>query len=66
MKKLTELKNEKAQYYVCVNGVNEFESTSLLKCKNWLCTFLKHFKDNGIKIENTCDYYIGMYSISIE
>ena len=66
MKSITSIKNEKGVYFVCINGVNEFESYSLLKCKDWLINFLKVIKDNGIKIENTYDYYIGMYTITID
>lgn len=66
MKKITEIKNEKAVFFACVNGLNEFESYSLAECKKFLCDYLKSLKENGIKIENTEDFYIGMYSITIE
>ena len=66
MKTITEIKNEKALYFVCINGSNEFESYSLSECKRYLTDFLKVFKENGIKIEDTYNYYIGMYSITIE
>lgn len=66
MKSITNIKNQKPEYYVCINGINEFESNSLTECKKFMCDFLKSIKENGIKIENTYDYYIGMYSIDIE
>lgn len=66
MKKLTEIKNEKAVYFVSVEGENVFESESLTICKQILCDILKICKNNGIKIMNTYNYYIGMYSITIE
>lgn len=66
MKKITEIRKEIPQYFVCINGSNEFESTSINDCKDFLIKHLKELKENGIKIENTYDYYIGMYSISID
>ena len=66
MKTITEIKKEKPQYFVCINGTNEFESTSLNDCKEFLCKVLKSYKENGIKIMNEYDFYIGMYSIIIE
>lgn len=64
MKTLTNIKKEKPTYFVCVNGSNEFESYSITECKKFLCDLLKSIKDD--EIENTCDYYIGMYSITID
>ena len=66
MKSLKEIKGEIPQYYVCINGINEYESCLLGDCKDYLIRHLKALKENGIKIENTYEYYIGMYSISIE
>lgn len=66
MKKLTEIRKDIPQYFVCINGINEFESTSIHDCKDFLIKHLKALKENGIKIENTYDYYIGMYTITIE
>lgn len=66
MKKLNEIKSEKPIYFVCINGVNEFESSSLASCKKILCDTLKMLRKNGIKIMDTYNYYIGMYSITIE
>ncbi len=66
MKALTSIRNEKPTYYVCIDGENVFEGNSVTECKNYLIKYLKAIKENGIKIENTYDYYIGMYAISIE
>lgn len=66
MKTITSIRNERPQYFVCINGVNEFEGYTLGECKEYLINFLKAIKENGIKIENTYDYYIGMYTITIE
>lgn len=66
MKKLTEIRKEKAIYFVSINGENKFESESLKKCKEWLCTFLDYYKRHKIEIKNTYDYFIGMYSITID
>lgn len=66
MKTITSIRNERPQYFVCINGVNEFEGYTIGECKEYLIKFLKSIKENGIKIENTYDYYIGMYSITID
>lgn len=66
MKTLTSIKSEKPIYYVCIDGKDVFEGYSITECKNYLIKYLKSIKENGIKIENTYDYYIGMYSITIE
>ena len=66
MKSITDIRNERPLYFVCVDGSNKFESYSLTECKNWLADYLKVLKHNGIKIEDTYNYYIGMYSITIE
>lgn len=66
MKTITSIRNEKPVYFVCINGVNEFEGYSITECKDYLIKFLKAIKENGIKIENTYDYYIGMYTITID
>lgn len=66
MKTITEIRNEKPLYYVCVNGSNEFESYSIKECKNWLADFLKECKHCCLEIEDSYNYYIGMYSITIE
>lgn len=66
MKKLTEIRKEKAIYFVCVNGENKFESESLKRCKDWLCTFLNYYKQHNIEIKDKYNYFIGMYSITID
>lgn len=66
MKTMTDIKNEKPVYYVCIDGKNYLESFSIKECKEFLIKYLKSLKKNGIKILNTWDYYIGMYSIDIE
>ena len=66
MKSITCIRNEKPVYFVCINGANEYESYSFNECKGYLVKYLKAIKENGIKIENTSDYYIGMYSITID
>lgn len=66
MKKPQEIRSEKALYFVSINGANEFESESLVECKRYLASYVKMF---GKLIEadgNSYDYYIGMYSITID
>ena len=65
MKKLTNIRNEKPLYYVCIDGNNEFESESLKECKDYLLKFLKAMKENKIKILDEENFYIGMYNIDI-
>lgn len=64
MKKLTDIKNEKATYFVCIDGSIPFESESLKECKNYMCDFIKNHKSE-IEENGHYNYYIGMYSISI-
>ena len=66
MKKISEIRNEKAVYFVCVNGQMDFESNSIVECKNYLCDLLKTYKHEHIEIGFPYEYYIGMYSITIE
>ena len=66
MKSITNIIREKPVYFVCINGINEYESNNLTDCKKFLANFLKDMKINGIKIENTYDYFIGMYNIDID
>lgn len=66
MKPLQFIRVEKPVYFVCLDGKNYFESFSIKECKDFLIKYLRSLKKNGIKISNTCDYYIGMYSINIE
>ena len=63
MKPLQFIRVEKPYYYVCIDGVNEFESPSIKECKNYLIKYLKDLELKGLQIENENDYYIGMYNI---
>lgn len=65
MKKLTNIRNEKACYFVCINGDIPFESENLKECKNYMCNFIKEHKKE-IEENGTYNYYIGMFNIDIE
>lgn len=65
MKTLTQIKREKPYYFVSINGVNEFESESIIECKNYLTNYAKEHKKEIEENGNEYDYYIGMYSICI-
>ena len=65
MKKLTEIRNEKAVYFVCIDGSVPFESDSLSECKQYLINYIKENKKE-MQENGEYNYYIGMYSISID
>ena len=65
MKKLTEIRNEKATYFVCINGDIPFESDTLTECKQYLINYIKENKKDMIQENELYNYYIGMYNIDI-
>lgn len=65
MKKITQIKNERAYYFVSIKGVNLFESESLNECKKFLCDYIKGHKKEIEEENELYNYYIGMYSICI-
>lgn len=65
MKKLTDIRNEKPYYFVCVCGDCLFESESITECKNFLCKYVKEHKKEIEENNNEYDYFIGMYNIDI-
>lgn len=65
MKKLTEIRNEKACYFVSINGEVPFESESIKECKEYLINYIKNNKEE-IKENGTYNYFVGMFNIDIE
>lgn len=65
MKKITEIKKERAYYFVSIDGLSEFESESLNDCKKYLCDYVKTHKAE-IEENGDYNYFIGMYNIGIE
>lgn len=63
MKKISEIRKAKPEYFVAIDDVVEFESESITECKNYLCSYIKEHKS---EIENEGNYYIGMFNIDIE
>lgn len=64
MKKLTEIKNERAYYYVNGKDGILFESESITECKKYLCKYIKEHK-NEMEKDGLYIYFIGMYAIDI-
>lgn len=65
MKKTTEIKNERAYYYVNTKDGITFESESITECKKYLCNYIKAHKKEIEKENELWEYYIGMYAICI-
>lgn len=65
LKSITEIRNEKPYYFVCIHGSNLFESESFTECKDFLANYLKEHKKEILKEKEFYEYYIGMYSIAI-
>lgn len=65
MKKLTEIKNERAYYYVNTKDGILFESESITECKKYLCEHIKEHKKEIEEENELYEYFIGMYSINI-
>lgn len=66
MKKLTEIRQERPYYFVSIGGNILFEDDSFTNCKNYLINYIKEHKEEMLEKDELYNYYIGMYSISID
>lgn len=66
LKATNKIKRERPYYFVCVNGSILFESELISECKAYLKEAIKENEDKILEDENFYDYYIGMYSITLD
>lgn len=64
LKTATQIKKERAYYYVECNSTVVFESESLAECKNYMAQYIKDHKEEVM--EEPYNYNICMYNIIVD